>query len=363
VSDVDVDVFLYGASGFTGRLIAEELAASGLSFALGGRDRTRLERVRDDLGVDVPVLELQTRDAVGLERAARGARVVVSAAGPFVDLGPPVLSAALDAGSHFIDITGEQAYLRWAFEQNERAMDAGLSVVNAMGYDVVPSDLAALVASTAMRSVERVDIGLRTRSGLSGGTIRSMAQAVGNGWWYDHGRFRAAAPGRFLREMPFPEPTGAKWGVFIPWGDVVTPPQTMGAQFVRTFFCPGEKRAKRLHRAWPLVTLGWRTRLLRPALKRRAALNKDPSLAERTQSVFEIVAEALDDEGVVQRGYVTGRDPYGLTAALAVYGARALAREEAPRGVVTPMQAFRFGPLAEAMKDRFGFEWRARSLM
>lgn len=363
VTERDTEVFLYGATGYTGRLIVAELVRSGVSFSVGGRDRSRLEGLVRDLEGEVPVVVVGVDDAAGLERAARSAKVVVSAAGPFVHLGPPVMAAALEAGSHFIDITGEQAFLRWSFEQDARAQDAGVSVVNAMGYDVVPSDLAALLSTTAMRSVERVDIGLRTSSGLTGGTRRSMAAAVGHGWWYDQGRFRRGVPGRFLREMPFPRPTGPKLGVFIPWGDVVTAPRTTGAKVVRTFFCAGDQRSRRLHRSWPLVALGWHTGLLRPALRRRAEANRDPTPQERAVARFEIVAEAVDDEGVVQRGYVAGRDPYGLTAALAVYGAVGLARQEAPRGVVTPMQAFRFGPLAEAMHERFGFEWRARSLM
>lgn len=362
MTERDTEVFLYGATGYTGRLIAAELVRQNVSFSVGGRDAGRLERLAGELDAEVPVFTVGLDDRQGLERAARSARVVVSAAGPFVDLGPPVLEAALAAGSHFVDITGEQGYLRWAFEQDARARDAGVSVVNAMGYDVVPSDLAALLATTAMRVVEHVDIGLRTSSGFSGGTVRSMAAATGQGWWFDRGTYRRAPPGRFLRPMSFPEPVGERLGVFIPWGDVVTAPRTTGAKRVRTFFCPGDRRARRLHRSWPFVGLAWRTGLLRAALKRRAEKNRDPSPAERAAARFEIIAEAADDEGVVQRGYVAGRDPYGLTGALAAYGAKVLASQEAPRGVVTPMQAFRFGPLAEAMQDRFAFQWRARSL-
>lgn len=357
----EVDVVLYGATGYTGRLAARELAASGRSFLLAGRDGGKLDRLRRALGADVETAAVSLDDAAGLERLARRGKVLVSAAGPYVTMGPPVMDAALAAGTHFLDVTGEQAFLRWAMAQDDRAKDAGVTVVNAMGFDVVPSDIAALVSVTAMRDVVSLDLGIWTSSGMSRGTRNSMAATAGKGWYYDGGRFRAGPPGRFMRSFRFPE-VGEKSAVFVPWGDCVTAPRSTGARRVRTFFVAKERTARRIHRAWPLTALLWKTPVVKRNLRKKAERVRDgPSDERRENARFSILAEATDADGVVQRGLVTGRDPYGFTGASVIHGAGLLVDHGAPKGVLTPTQAFTFGPFVQAMA-RFDVAWRARSL-
>ncbi len=357
----DVDVLLYGATGYTGGLIARELEARNVVYGIAGRDPARLAALSATLSSLPPVAAVPADDGAGLEALARQAKVVISAAGPYVRLGPPVLEAALRAGTHFLDVTGEQSFLRWAADQDGRAREAGVTVVDAMGFDVVPSDIAALVSTTAMREVRSVDIAIWTSSGMSRGTRASMAENAGQGWWYDDGSFRRATVGRFARTFRFPD-VGEKTGVFVPWGDCVTAPRSTGARTVRTFFIAKRRTAERLHRAWPLTTALSRTPLLRKALERKAASARDPTPEERAEARFAILAEAVAEDGTVQRGYTEGRDPYGFTAASVAHGAEILLAHGGPKGVKTPTQAFTFGPFAEAMK-RFGFSWRARSLM
>lgn len=356
-----VDVVLYGATGYTGRLIAAELATAGRSCILAGRDAARLIAVRDKLCPNAEVIPVGLGDKEGLERLARRGRVLISAAGPYITMGPPVMQACLAAGTPFLDVTGEQAYLRWAHEQDNAAKDAGVPVVNAMGFDVVPSDIAALISTTAMRDVVSVDLGIYASTGFSRGTRNSMAATAGKGWWFDGGRFRHGPPGRFMRTFQFPE-VGEKTGIFIPWGDVVTAPRTTGAQSVRTFFIAGQSTAQRMHRAWPITAVAWKTPLVRHQLKKKAARVKDgPSDEARAKAKFSILAEATDADGIIQRGLVTGRDPYGFTAASVVHGAGIVVDHGLAPGVWTPTQAFTFGPFVEAMK-RFDLAWRARSL-
>jgi saccharopine dehydrogenase (NAD+, L-lysine-forming) len=273
-----------------------------------------------------------------------------------------VLEAAIAARTHLLDITGEQGYLRHTWEQRDRVLDAGITVVNAMGFDVVPSDIAALVATTAMRRVVSLDIAIDSRGGLSGGTLRSMAAARGSGWWYDRGRLRRAPAGRFQRRFAFPAPTGPLEAAFVPWGDVVTAPRSTGAERVRTFFTMKPRRVHRLHRAWPLLSIAGAVGLTARRLRRKAPPSGGgPSPEERAAARFRILAEAVDEEGTVQRGLVSGRDPYGFTAASVVHGAGLLLDQGTSRGVLTPTQAFTFGPFVHAM-ERFDLEWRARSL-
>lgn len=347
----DVDVLLYGATGYTGRLIAEALDARGATFLLAGRDRAKLEALAARLPSRPGIVPVAATDAPGLRAAAARARVVLSAAGPFATLGPPLLRAALDAGAHFGDITGEQDYLRWAHAQDADARRAGVTVVNALGFDVVPSDFAAALAARGIPDVASLDLAIASNARLSRGTRRTMAASAGTGTWYDHGRFRPAPPGRFARTFDFPQPLGRRSAVFIPWGDVVTAPRSTGAKQVRTYFTMPPARARLMHLAWPLLGAALRAPALRARMLRRAEAAPEGAAPEaRATARFTVLAEARAPDGRIQRAVVSGRDPYGLTGTSAAHAAILLAegRARGP-GVLTPSQAFEIEPYAAAL--------------
>lgn len=346
----DVDVVLYGATGYTGRLIARELDARGARFALAGRDAARLSELSASLASKPETIVAALDRAHELTAMARRARVVLSAAGPFVTMGPPVLDAALREGAHFGDITGEQAFLRAAWERDADARAAGVTVVNGLGFDVVPSDFAAALAARALPDVASLDLAIRSRAGTSRGTKRSMAASASRGWWFDDGRYRNGPPGRFARAFAFPG-EGPRRAAFVPWGDVVTAPRSTGARRVRTFFALPPSRVRLLSLAWPLVDAARRLPWTASRLAARAAAAKEgPSAESRAKATFAILAEARSATGATSRALATGRDPYGLTGASAAEAALRLARGDvAGRGVLTPSQAFPVEPFARAL--------------
>ncbi len=338
----EFEVVLYGATGYTGRLIAQDLADQEAEFAIAGRSRERLEDLANALDAEVETIVASIDDEQALDAMAQRGGTVASAAGPFNDLGPPVFEAALRAGSHFVDTTGEQGYLRWASQQDERAREAGITVVNATGFDVVPSDLAANLAAGGLDEVVSVDLALATNSRLSDGTKRTMASSTGQWWEFKDEDFKQAVPGRYLRSFSFPDREEPSTGVFIPWGDCATAPRSTGADNVRTFFVLPHNQARKYNLLWPvqyvLAKLPGVDRLLEA---RAPDARGGPSEEERAESWFTILAEAEGADGSVVTGIVEGSDPYGLTGAATSRMALALARGEgeAP-GVLTPTQAF-----------------------
>lgn len=357
----DVDVVLYGATGHTGQLTAKALEDEKVTYAIAGRDPGRLEKLSASLPSKPKTYAVSIDDAEGLERLARRGRVVVSIAGPFTRLGPPLVEAALTAGTHFLDVTGEQAYLRWVWEQDKRAQDAGVTIVNAMGVDVIPGDIAARVATAAMVDPQTLDVVYWAPVAPSRGTLASMAAHAGMGGWYDHGTYRPVPPGWFRRSFTFPEPMGARDAIFIPWGDVVTAPRTTGAKQVRTFFIAKRSTVRTMHTLRPFMAAAWSTGVTKMILKARLRNYKSPDPEHQADKPFRVLAEATDEDGTLQRGLVTGKDPYGFTAAAVAHGAGLLAHHDAPRGVLTPTQAFTFGPFVAAM-EKFGLEVKGRSL-
>lgn len=348
------DVVLYGATGYTGRLVAHDLADQGADFAIAGRSQERLDQLAQELEPEPPTIQASIKDTDALIRMAEQATVLASAAGPFKHLGPPVLEAAIETGTHFVDTTGEQGFLRWAHQQHDRAQDAGITVINATGFDVIPSDMAAHLAAGATQDPHAIDLALATNSRLSEGTQRTMAATTGEWWEYKDGAFTFSVPGRHLQTFVFPGREEPSTGVFIPWGDVATAPRTTGADNVRTFFTLPEKRAKRYHRVWPLYWAVGKIPFLGRLLEKKAPSDRDgPSREDREDAWFSILAEAHPKNGdPPTRALVQGKDPYGLTGAATSRLALALAQSEVHEtGVLTPTQAFEPDRIAKLLPE------------
>ena len=139
-------IVLFGATGYTGRLAARALVARGAAPLLAARSRARVEALAAELGgLELAVADVaQPRTLSGL--AASG-DVLVSTVGPFLRWGEPVVGAAIDAGAHYVDSTGEPAFARSVFERHDAPAEAaGVALLTAFGYDYVPGNLAAALA-------------------------------------------------------------------------------------------------------------------------------------------------------------------------------------------------------------------------
>ncbi len=352
----EFDVVLYGATGYTGRLIAHELdRCEGIRYAIAGRDRAKLAALAADLKPGTETIVASLDQAEALEQMAGRAKVLLAAAGPFQRTGPALLNAALAAKTHFTDITGEQSWIRLAAAHDAAARAAGVAIINATGFDVVPSDLAAALACEGVGDVSTLDIAIASRAQTSRGTRRTMAASAGAGWWYRDGHFRPGPPGRFRRTFRFPEPLGQREAAFIPWGDVATAPRTTGARTVRTFFTMPRKQARQLSLSWPVMGLIGQVPGVAHFLESRASGAEEGASPEaRAKATFTILAEATRaSDGRIQRGIVRGRDPYGLTAFTAARFAIALADGTITgRGALTPVQALGVDGVVALLHER-----------
>jgi len=189
-SDRDFEIVLWGATGYTGRLVAEYLAtapsAQGLRWALAGRDGAKLERVCADLTVTSPhvaQLPILLGDAAApstLDAIARRTRVVCTTVGPYAKYGSELVAACVRAGTHTCDLTGELQWIRRMIDaHHEAARASGARIVHCCGFDSIPSDLGVFMLHEAAeargRRIARVDAVFGESSGgFSGGTVASM---------------------------------------------------------------------------------------------------------------------------------------------------------------------------------------------
>ncbi|MFO0745300.1 MAG: saccharopine dehydrogenase NADP-binding domain-containing protein [Myxococcota bacterium] len=182
----ELDLVLFGATGFTGRLVAEYLAkhrAPG-RWAIAGRNREKLAA----LGFDVPILVADAMDPVALAAVARRTKVVCTTVGPFAKYGSALVAACAEAGTHYCDLTGEVPWMRAMIDAHDAAARAsGARIVHACGFDSIPSDLGTLLVQDAFRArfgrpAEKVTAYYgASRGGVSGGTLASgfeMARAA-----------------------------------------------------------------------------------------------------------------------------------------------------------------------------------------
>ncbi|MFC9292173.1 saccharopine dehydrogenase family protein, partial [Streptomyces sp. NPDC057052] len=148
-TDRPYDIVLFGATGFVGTLTAEYLAAHApedLRWAIAGRDEERLRQLRDRLpgGAEPGVLRADVSDPASLRALAGHARVVATTVGPYVTYGEELVAACADAGTDYLDLTGEPEFVDLTYVRHDaRARETGARLVHACGFDSVPHDLGA----------------------------------------------------------------------------------------------------------------------------------------------------------------------------------------------------------------------------
>lgn len=356
---------VYGATGYTGQLVARELERRGLEAVLCGRSSAKLRRLATELDVSWPLRCAPVDDSAGLRRALRGASAVINCAGPFTFYGAPVIEAALDSGTHYVDTTGEQLYMQRVFEHYDGpAEERGLAVVPAVGFDYVPGDLAASLAARGLEPIDELALAYSVSgAGVTRGTLRSIVEQLKGSLEFVEGEWRPAP--EFALSAPrfdFGDPVGSVPVLRYPGGEVVTVPRHVDVRTVRQWI--DARIATPVGALAPLVPLGgsvlglaMRTpagRVLDAVIDR---LPEGPDEASRRSSSFVIVAEARSVDGSVGRVRLSGSDPYGLTAAIAVEAARACTEGEVA-GVLAPAELLSPAEFLDGLAPR-GLTWSA----
>ena len=184
MSERSFDVILYGATGFTGQLVAEYLAAEhpDLRWAIAGRSQRKLEQIRASLGIDsIPIVVADSGDESALTAMAQQTKVLVTTVGPYALYGTSVLEACARNGTHYCDLTGEAQWMAEVYERiDPLAKASGARLVHCCGFDSIPSDLSVFLLQKTFEErfgayAKRVSGRMgRAAGGVSGGTVASL---------------------------------------------------------------------------------------------------------------------------------------------------------------------------------------------
>ncbi len=354
-------IVVIGATGFTGRLVARELRAGGPEpgpggappVVLAGRDPIAVDRLVAAVGGGCEAAVVDVKDRSSLERLIRPGDAVINCAGPFSELGEPVVARCVEAGASCVDTTGEQPWMREMRERYDHpARAAGVVVVNGMAFEWALGDCAAAVLARRLDDrLHALDVVYAWGgSASSRGTRRTALRMIGSrAWVLDEGRWRRRPVASSRRSFRFDDGRSRR-AVAFGAGEVETVPRWSEVATVRGWAVMSRRKALLARVFSPALPV--LVPLLRPLLEPLVTRQPDPTEAQRAASPFTIRLEARSADGRRATAELHGIDPYGLTAAIAVAGARRALEPGRPAGLLAPSQLVDPDALLEALADR-----------
>jgi len=325
---------IYGATGYTGRLVARHAKEQGLTPVLAGRSN-ETAALAAELGLPARVFSLS--DVAATRRALDGMSVVAHCAGPFAVTSAPMLDACLLARTHYVDITGEIDVFVAAQRRHNEAVAAGIVVCPGVGFDVIPTDCTAACLVEALPDATRLALGFRAVGARSPGTARTSIDGVRQGARVrKNGAIVTEPLGKRTRMIDFG--TGAKLAVSIPWGDVATAYFTTGIANIEVYVPASPRsiaRLRRLDRLRPLLRMPIVRALAGGMAARR---NPGPSQKERDSEKTWVWGEVRNDQGEKRVARLTTPNGYRLTADGVLMAVRALLVRAPGGGYFTPSQ-------------------------
>ena len=331
---------LYGATGYSGELIAEEAVRRGHRPVLAGRSEEKLRPLAARL--DLPFRAFSLEDGAGIRRALEGVPLVLHAAGPFIHTAAPMREACLEAGAHYLDITGEIPVFRASFKRDREAREKGIVILSGVGFDVVPTDcLARYVAERVGGTPRSLDIAFAAIGQASAGTMKSALEGLPHGGWVRRGGHLVPwRIGRGATQIRFDDRT--RTAVPIPWGDLETAFHSTGAPDITTYMSVPPSQARVQMIAGPLLPFALKAKPLRALAHRLIERNvKGPDEAARARGRSHVWARATDAQGRTEEAWLSTLEGYAFTAAAAVRCVeKTLDPAFTPRGALTPSRAF-----------------------
>jgi short subunit dehydrogenase-like uncharacterized protein len=324
---------IYGAYGYTGELTAREAVRRGLRPVLAGRSQAPVEKLAHELGLEWRVFPLD--DPAAVRFGLRGTRVVLHCAGPFSATAAPMIDACLQAGVHYLDITGEIAIFELAQQRAGEARAAGVVLCPGVGFDVVPTDCVALALKEALPGATHLALGFDGQSTFSRGTGRTMIEGLKQGGAARiDGRIVPVPLGWKDRRIDFG--AGEKLAMTIPWGDVSTAYHTTGIPNVEVYIpmSPGRlAQLRRLNHVRPLLGLGPVQRFLKARMDRQPP---GPDAVQRESTPTCVWGEARDASGTVRTARIVVANGYTVTVHASLGVVERLLAGPAPAGASTP---------------------------
>lgn len=329
-------VLIYGATGYTGKLVARAAKQQGMRPILGGRNAARLKSVAGQCGYEHRTIGLE--DTAGLQRALRDVDVVLHIAGPFSHTSRPMVDACIATGTHYLDITGEIDVFEACAARDGEARQAGVMLMPGVGFDVVPSDCLAAHLKRRMPDASELTLGISGLGSMSRGTAKTGVESIRFGTRLRRNGDIVSVKTPVFRDIDFGQ--GVKKSAAIGWGDVSTAFHSTGIPNITVYFeaSPQLEQAASLgpFMRWLLGT-GPAQRMLKSRIDRGP---EGPSDEQRRSGYSVLIGEAVNAAGERAVSRLQTPEGYSLTAATSLEIVRRVLGGNARAGFQTPSSLF-----------------------
>jgi short subunit dehydrogenase-like uncharacterized protein len=326
---------LYGASGYTGGLLAEAAVRAGLQPVLAGRSAATLAPLAERLGCRAVTAALD--DKAALDRALADVPLVLHCAGPFSQTATPMVDACLRTGRHYLDITGEIPVFEALRARSDEARARGVMLLPGVGFDVVPSDCLLAHVHRRLPGATKLSLTIASLGRVSHGTAATSVEILGNGGLVRKDGALVHVPlGRTTRTIVVDG--RPRTATLFPWGDLATAWHSTGVKNLEVWFT-FPPRMIRLMRLADLCRPLLRHPAVTAFLQRRVPPG-GPSQKARDTGRSTLIATATDDDGHSVTSTLHTREGYAHTVDAALLCVQRALAGDTPRGYQTPSSAY-----------------------
>lgn len=311
-------ILIYGATGFTGKLISFQAQRTGLDFEVAGRNETEVSTLARELGVTYRAFALD--DDLALHSALENVTAVLNCAGPFASTAESIMQACIDCGVHYLDITAEYNVYALAQTLSQKAAAAGVMLLPGVGWDVVPSDCLAVHTAENVFQPQRLRIALQVAGSMSRGSATSAVKIMDVGLLVRSGGQIVAAPDDLPASFDFGD--GLVECARLSFSDLITAWMSTGIPNIEMFVHVKDD-------AFPVGDL--------------SLLPDGPSAEAREANRARAVAEVTGIDGNVKRARIDTLNGYSYTQLSAIEAARRVLAGHILPGFQTPAMLFGSG--------------------
>ena len=328
---------IYGANGYTGKLLAELAAEKGMKPVLAGRSEGKIRPIAEKLGLEWRAFDLA--DPMAAAKGIKEVDLVMHCAGPFSATSAPMVEACLRTGTHYLDITGEIEVFEAVHARTQEAKKSGSVLMPGVGFDVVPSDCLAASLAKALPDANELELAFGGMGSASAGTAKTAVEGLPKG-----GRIRKN--GRIIKvpvahkslEIPFADKP--RWCMAIPWGDVSTAYYSTGIPNITVYTAVPKPMATMSRLSAPfmrITALPPIQNFLKNQIEKRI---KGPDENLRRSGHVHLWGRVTNAAGKSVEGTLDCPEGYHFTVIAALASVERVLAGEVPGGAWTPSAAF-----------------------
>lgn len=333
------DWLLYGAYGYTGKLIIEEAIQKGNTPVIAGRNPEKLIPLSKESGLDYRVFDLSNQNEIN--RNIKDFKVIFNAAGPFEKTSLPIVKGCIKVGSNYLDITGEIGVFEQNFTFNEAAIEKEIAIISGVGFDVVPSDCLAKYASEKIPNATHLKLGIAGMSGFSRGTLKTFLSNIPYGTIIrKNGKLLTLPLGKNPIKIPFMDKERLCYP--ISWGDISTSYRSTNIENIRVYMSLPNYFKYFTGSLEPIIRKLFNVDPVRKIVSSWIENNiEGPTKRKRQTAHSYLWAKIRNKDGGSFEAWLKTIEPYRLTAISAIKCIKIIQNASTPiKGALTPSQAF-----------------------